>query len=65
MDEPTARIIAVAGKGGGAGARGAGHHLTEGTTMEQGVRQPCSYRSVCNISPDLPYYVSVPGRKPT
>ena len=41
MDEPTARIIAVADKGGvagargsAAGARGAGHHLTEGTTME-------------------------------
>ena len=28
MDKPTARIIAVAG------ARGAGHHRTEGTTME-------------------------------
>lgn len=50
MDKPTARIIAVADKGGVAGARGAGHHLTEEATKEQGVRQPCSYRSVCDIS---------------
>lgn len=34
MDKPTARIIAVADKGGVAGARGAGHHLTEEATKE-------------------------------
>ena len=62
MDKPTARIIAVADKGGVAGARGAGHHLTEEATKEQGVRQPCSYRSVCDISVLILLCIS-PGKK--